>query len=84
MIGTKPQIDLCGILFAARKLVSQRLSLCDHCTQPIVGNTYRVTSEEDGVVVMEMIVCQPCCREAKKLGLKTEDFDPEGRAISRA
>jgi RNase P subunit RPR2 len=48
---------------------------CQHCGELIVGNTYRVTSEEAGVILLDMIVCSLCSAEAKRLRLHTEDFD---------
>jgi hypothetical protein len=53
--------------------------LCEHCDQMIVGNAYRVTSEEDGIIFLDMIVCSICAMEAKQLQLHTEVVDA-GRA----
>ena len=30
---------------------------CEHCGELIVGNAYRVTSEEDNVTLLDMVVC---------------------------
>ena len=49
--------------------------ICEHCDEIIVGNPYRVTSEEDGVVLLNMIVCSICAMEAKQLQLHTEVID---------
>jgi RNase P subunit RPR2 len=46
--------------------------ICEHCDELIVGDAYRVTSEEDGVVLLDMIVCSSCGMEAKRLQLHTE------------
>lgn len=43
----------------------------------IVGNAYRVTSEEDGIIFLDMIVCSICAMEAKQLQLHTEVVDAE-------
>lgn len=40
--------------------------VCQHCGQLIVGNAYRVTSEEDGIALLNMVVCSLCSMEAKK------------------
>ena len=48
---------------------------CEHCDEIIVGNSYRVTSEEDGVVLLNMVVCSICAMEAKQLQLHTEVVD---------
>jgi hypothetical protein len=52
--------------------------MCEHCDQMIVGNAYRVTSEEDGIVLLDMIVCSICAMEAKQLQLHTEVVDAGG------
>jgi superfamily II helicase len=48
---------------------------CQHCGELIVGNTYRVTSEEVGITLLDMIVCSPCSIEAKKLRLRTQKMN---------
>jgi hypothetical protein len=48
--------------------------VCQHCGEPIVGNTYRVTSEEDGIILLNMVVCSLCSMEAKRLQLHTEEI----------
>ncbi|MGE5306495.1 MAG: hypothetical protein ACM3TN_24560 [Alphaproteobacteria bacterium] len=52
--------------------------ICEHCDEIIVGNPYRVTSEEDGVILLNMIVCSICAMEAKQLQLHTEVVDAKG------
>ena len=49
--------------------------VCQHCGQLIVGNAYRVTSEEDGIALLNMVVCSLCSMEAKRLGLHTEEIN---------
>lgn len=51
-------------------------TVCQHCGGATTGKVYRVTSEEEGVVLLNMIVCRPCCLEARKLKLKTAEIDP--------
>ena len=51
--------------------------LCEHCDLMIVGNAYRVTSIEDGIIFLDMIVCSICAMEAKQLQLHTEVVDAE-------
>jgi hypothetical protein len=48
--------------------------ICKHCGELIVGNAYRVTSEEDGMILLDMIVCSLCAMEAKRLRLHTEEI----------
>lgn len=49
--------------------------ICDHCGDLFFGNAHRVTSEEDGVILLDMVVCDSCGIQARRLGLKTEEFD---------
>ena len=49
--------------------------ICEHCDEIIIGNAYHVTSEEDGITFLDMIVCSLCCMEAKRLQLHTEVLD---------
>ena len=49
--------------------------ICQHCCQLIVGNAYRVTSEEEGITLLNMIVCSPCFMEAKRLGLHAQKIN---------
>ena len=48
--------------------------LCDHCEGPLIGNAYRVLSEEDGVRLLDMVVCYACYLEARRIGLKTAEL----------
>jgi RNase P subunit RPR2 len=48
---------------------------CQHCGQLIVGNAYRVTSEDQGITLLDMVVCSPCFEEAKRLHLHAEEID---------
>jgi hypothetical protein len=49
--------------------------ICQHCYQLIVGNAYRVTSEEEGITFLNMIVCYLCFMEAKRLGLHAQEIN---------
>ena len=48
--------------------------LCDHCEGPLTGNAYRVLSEEDGVTLLDMVVCHACYLEARRIGLQTAEL----------
>ncbi len=48
---------------------------CQHCEELIVGNAYRVTSEEKGISLLDMIVCSLCFMEAKSLGLHAQKIN---------
>ena len=47
--------------------------LCRHCDGIVEGARYRVLSEEDGVILLDMIVCRPCYDQARELGLHGEE-----------
>jgi ribosome-binding protein aMBF1 (putative translation factor) len=55
---------------------------CQHCGELIVGNAYRVTSEEAGITLLDMIVCSLCSREAKKLRLHTQKMNVTSKQLS--
>jgi RNase P subunit RPR2 len=59
-------------------IIAHMSLICEHCDEMIVGNAYRVTSEEDGIVLLDMIVCSLCGMEAKRLQLHTEVVDTGG------
>ena len=39
---------------------------CQHCGELIVGDAYWVTSEHEGIPLLDLIVCSLCSMEAKK------------------
>ena len=43
--------------------------VCRRCNHTTKQNRYRVTTEDAGVVLLNMIVCSSCARLAKRLGL---------------
>ena len=49
--------------------------ICQHCGEAIVGNAYRVVSEEKGITLLDMVVCALCFMEAKRLRLHTEQIN---------
>lgn len=55
---------------------------CQHCGELIVGKAYRVTSEEDGITLLDMIVCSLCSLEAKRLRLHTEEINVRSEPVS--
>jgi hypothetical protein len=40
--------------------------ICQHCCDLIVGNACRVTSEEGGITLLDIIVCSPLFYGGKK------------------
>jgi RNase P subunit RPR2 len=54
---------------------------CKHCDQIVIGKPYRVISEDNGVILLNMTVCGSCHEQAKALGLHSEAIqrDPYGR-----
>jgi hypothetical protein len=55
---------------------------CQHCGELIVGNSYRVTSDDAGITLLDMIVCSLCFMEAKRLRLHTEEINLRSKQIS--
>jgi hypothetical protein len=45
--------------------------VCRRCNHITKQNPYRVTTEDGGVVLLNMLVCASCARLAKSLGLPT-------------
>ena len=56
--------------------------ICQHCGESIVGNAYRVMSEEQGITMLDMIVCSLCFMEAKRLHLRAEEINLRGKQTS--
>jgi hypothetical protein len=48
---------------------------CQHCGELILGNAYRVTSEDKGIPLLNMIVCSLCFMAAKRLGLHAQKIN---------
>jgi hypothetical protein len=42
-------------------------AFCEHCGALIADNAYRITSEEAGIIPLDMIVGSRCLMEAKSL-----------------
>jgi hypothetical protein len=55
---------------------------CQHCGELIVGNAYRVTSEEEGITLLDMVVCSLCFMEAKRLHLHAEAINVRSKDAS--
>ena len=45
--------------------------ICQHCGESIIGDAYRVTSEDQGIPLLDLVVCSLCSMEAKRLRLHT-------------
>jgi hypothetical protein len=48
---------------------------CQHCGELIVGSAYRVTSEDEGIRLLNMIVCSLCFKAAKRLRLHAVEIN---------
>jgi hypothetical protein len=48
---------------------------CQHCGELIIGDAYRVTSEDQGIPLLDLVVCSICSMEAKRLRLHTEEIN---------
>jgi hypothetical protein len=57
--------------------------ICQHCYELIVGNAYRVTSKEEGITMLDIVVCYRCVIEAKRLGLPAEEIIRNKQASAR-
>ena len=57
---------------------------CQHCDELIVGNAYRVTSEDQGIPLLDMIVCSLCFMEAKRLRLHAEEINLRSKQVASA
>jgi hypothetical protein len=68
-----------GMFFA---LTNGMDRICQHCGESIIGNAYRVMSEEQGITLLDMIVCSLCFMEAKRLRLHTEEINVRGKQPS--
>ena len=49
--------------------------ICRHCDQLSDGEAYQVTSVENGMVMLDMIVCHGCALLARRLELPTRKID---------
>lgn len=54
---------------------------CDRCAEYFTGDSFRVTSEADDGIVLDMIVCYGCCLQASELGLDTEVIEVRRYAV---
>lgn len=58
--------------------------VCSRCDQIARHRLYRVTAEEDGVVMLNMLVCASCARLARRLQLNTVKIEPAQTAMVSA
>jgi hypothetical protein len=56
--------------------------ICQHCGELIIGDAYRVTSEDQGIPLLDLVVCSLCTLEAKRLGLHTEEINVRSKQVS--
>jgi RNase P subunit RPR2 len=49
--------------------------ICRHCEQLFDGEAYRVSSVENDMVMLDMIVCHGCALVARDLELPTQKID---------
>jgi hypothetical protein len=73
-------MELCGYRGGIPLALSLDMGwICQHCGAPFVDSAYRVTSEESGVILLDLIVCHHCHVEACELGLHTEELGVQSR-----
>jgi hypothetical protein len=53
--------------------------ICQHCDKLTLGLAYRVTSEEAGVILLDLLVCHACSEQAKNLGLDVNEINEAAR-----
>ncbi len=56
--------------------------LCRRCNHITKQKPYRVTSEDGGVVLLDLLVCPSCARLATSLGLPTVKMESAKRAAT--
>ena len=56
--------------------------VCRRCNHITKQKPYRVTTEDGGVVLLNMLVCASCARLAKSLGLPTVKMESAKRAAT--
>jgi hypothetical protein len=54
--------------------------VCRRCYCNTKQKLYRVTTQDGTVVLLNMLVCPPCARLAKSLGLRTVKMESAKRA----
>jgi hypothetical protein len=62
------------IFWSSKQVVESMKRSCEHCGELIVGGVYRVTSKQDGITLLNLVVCSLCSIEAKRLRLHTEEI----------
>ena len=55
---------------------------CQHCGELIIGDAYRVTSEDQGITLLDLVVCSLCFMEAKRLHLHAEEINVRSKTAS--
>ena len=53
---------------------------CRRCDELVFGEPFRVISEEDGIIFLDMTVCRSCGQEAQGLGLHLEPVRSESQS----
>ena len=49
---------------------------CDHCEGVLLNNkAFRVRTQDQGLILLDMIVCYACNLEAQNLGLETDELN---------
>ena len=54
--------------------------ICRRCDRITKQKLYHVTTEEAGVILLNMLVCSSCARQARKLGLPAVKMESAKRA----
>jgi hypothetical protein len=54
--------------------------ICTRCNHIAKQKLYRVTAEEGGAVLLDLLVCASCARLARRLGIRTAKMESAERA----
>ena len=57
--------------------------ICRHCDEVSKGDAYRVVSEENGVILLDIIVCFQCAMKARGLELSTQKLEKRSEEMIR-
>ena len=64
-----------GMFLALVPAMHIMIYACERCRELFAGKSYRVSSENDGETLLDMVVCHGCYIEASRLGLETETVE---------
>jgi hypothetical protein len=63
------------MFLALKPVMAIFIYCCERCQEYFSDKSYRVSSENDGQKLLDMVVCYGCYIEASRLGLDTESVE---------